>query len=171
MIDEVDFVSPATLHHSLFDKEGERDFSVAGRHVIFEIERRHELAEHRGLADRLQAAAAGRDEGSFLDQIEHVAGAAGRAIPVLLVERPGVAIDEPTPKLHLPATAVAPSSSRTPDEPRLSRPAVLRSRHELPPLCGVGQVAGIILPLLFKSNFACLVRGCWGGQSVRCLCI
>jgi hypothetical protein len=28
-------------------------------------------------------AAAGRDEGAFLDQIEHVAGAAGRAIPVL----------------------------------------------------------------------------------------
>src|ERR1700704_3530846 len=30
----------------------------------------------RGLADWLQAAAAGRDEGPFLDQIEHVAGAA-----------------------------------------------------------------------------------------------
>jgi hypothetical protein len=43
-------------------------------------------------------AAAGRDEGAFLDQIEHVAGAAGRAIPVLLVERLGVALDEPTPK-------------------------------------------------------------------------
>ena len=34
----------------------------------------------------------------FLDQIEHVAGAAGRAVPILLVVRPGVAIDEPTPK-------------------------------------------------------------------------
>ena len=86
------------LHHPLFDKEGERDFRVAGRDLLLEIERRHELAEYRGLADRLQAAAAGRDEGAFLDQIEHVAGAAGRAIPVLLVERPGVAIDEPTPK-------------------------------------------------------------------------
>jgi hypothetical protein len=40
----------------------------------------------------------GRDEGPFLDQIEHVAGAAGHTIPVLLVERPGVAIDEPMPK-------------------------------------------------------------------------
>ena len=55
-----------------------------GRHVIFEIERRHELAEHRCLADRLQAAAAGRDEGAFLDQIEHVAGAVGHAIPYFL---------------------------------------------------------------------------------------
>src|SRR6478752_10091090 len=55
------------LHHSLFDKEGEGDFSVAGRDLLLEIERRHELAEHRGLADRLQAAAAGRDEGAFLD--------------------------------------------------------------------------------------------------------
>jgi hypothetical protein len=75
-----------------------RDFSVAGRHLLIEIERRQELAEHRSLADRLQTPAAGRDEGAFLDQIEHVAGAADRAIPVLLVERPGVAIDEPMPK-------------------------------------------------------------------------
>jgi hypothetical protein len=56
--------------------------------------RRHGVAPSR----ETRAAAAGRDEGPFLDQIEHVAGAAGRAIPVLLVERPGVAIDEPTPK-------------------------------------------------------------------------
>src|SRR6476469_2754373 len=82
------------LRQSLFDNEGERDFSVADRHLIIEIERHHELAEHRSLADWLQAAAAGRDEGSFL---KHVAGAADRAIPVPLVERPGVAIDEPMP--------------------------------------------------------------------------
>ena len=44
---------PGHLHHPLFDKEGEGGFSVAGRHVILEIERRHELAEHCGLADRL----------------------------------------------------------------------------------------------------------------------
>ncbi len=72
--------------------------TVAGRDLLLEIERRHELAEYRSLADRLQAAAADRDEGPFLDQIKHVAGAAGRAVPVILVERSGVAIDEPPPK-------------------------------------------------------------------------
>src|SRR6476646_665282 len=124
------------LHHSLFDKEGERDFSVACRDLLLEIERRHELAEHRGLADRLQAAAAGRDEGAFRDQIEHVAGAAGGAIPVLLVERLGVAIDEPTPK-HI--------FRRRWQLPRLPAPwmrysfptrlaPVLRSRHGYPPM-------------------------------------
>jgi hypothetical protein len=35
------------LHHALFDKEGERDFRVAARDLLLEIERRHELAEHR----------------------------------------------------------------------------------------------------------------------------
>ena len=51
-----------------------------------------------GANRQLQAATVGRDEGAFLDQIEHVAGAAGRAVPVLVVERRGLAIDEPTPK-------------------------------------------------------------------------
>jgi hypothetical protein len=72
-------VSPTTST-ILFDKEGEGDVSVAGCDLLLQIERRHELAEHRSLADRLQAAAAGRDEGAFLDQIEHVAGAVGCGI-------------------------------------------------------------------------------------------
>jgi hypothetical protein len=91
-------VSPATSTIPCSTRKARATSSVAYRDLLLEIERRHELAEHRGLADRLQAAAAGRDEGPFLDQIEHVAGAAGRAVPVLLVERSGVAIDEPTPK-------------------------------------------------------------------------
>jgi hypothetical protein len=59
--------SPRPADQQAAGKEGEGGFSVAG----------HELAEHRSLADRLQAAAAGRDEGAFLDQIKHAAGAAG----------------------------------------------------------------------------------------------
>ena len=95
------------LHHSLFDKEGERDFSVAGSDLLLEIERRHELAEHRGLADRLQTTATNRDEDPFLDQIEHIQPAPPTCVPVLGTGHVGVGgTDDP------PAPADRPNRSR-----------------------------------------------------------
>ena len=134
---------------------GERDFSVAGHDLLVEIERRHELAEHCGLVDRLQAAAAGRDEGAFRDQIEHVAGAAGRAIAVLLVERLGVAIAEPTPKyiFRRRSSLVFPRPGCG-----TAFPPGFRRCFDLGmviPLRGADQMAGTILPLPFMSNLAC----------------